>query len=241
MLFWLDMIPPARPAMSQRKPPSAEAPQPPVPARPCSPGRPKDLEKGQAILDCAKRLFIEHGYERVSMDQIAAGAGVSKLTVYNHYGDKDRLFAEAVRSYCEQGVPDRLFHDDPAMPLRECLMQIATRFHGFIHSPDAIAGHRMLCTPQMAASPVTDHFWSCGPERMQAGMAALLQRRAERGELALDDARRAASQFFALLKGEIHAQLLFGCECRLDEDEIRRHLEASVDMLMRAYRPGAGN
>ena len=45
-----------------------------VPARP--PGRPKDADKHAAILDAAKQLFVQHGYVGVSMDQIAASAGV---------------------------------------------------------------------------------------------------------------------------------------------------------------------
>src|SRR5690606_31620579 len=76
---------------------------PATPAKsPAAPGRPKDLEKGSAILDAARRLFTTQGFDGASMDQIAAAAGVSKLTVYSHYGDKETLFAEVVKSYCEQ-------------------------------------------------------------------------------------------------------------------------------------------
>ena len=59
-------------------------------AKAAGPGRPKDPGKRAAILDAAKRLFVSQGFERVSMDQIAAEAGVSKLTVYSHFGDKFR-------------------------------------------------------------------------------------------------------------------------------------------------------
>ncbi len=62
---------------------------PPAPTRAAGPGRPKDLGKRASILEAAKRLFIEQGYLGVSMDQIAAAAGVSKLTVYSHFGDKE--------------------------------------------------------------------------------------------------------------------------------------------------------
>ncbi|HEX7915780.1 helix-turn-helix domain-containing protein, partial [Rudaea sp.] len=62
------------------------------------PGRPKDMEKRAAILDAAKQLFVKQGFEGTSMDAIANKAGVSKLTVYSHYRDKETLFAEAVRS-----------------------------------------------------------------------------------------------------------------------------------------------
>ena len=51
------------------------------------PGRPKDQAKRLAILEAAKTLFMRNGYEGSSMDAIAAEAGVSKLTVYNHFTD----------------------------------------------------------------------------------------------------------------------------------------------------------
>src|SRR5690606_2086124 len=80
------------------------------PARnPTPPGRPKDLEKRAAILDAAKTLFPERGYEGTSMDAIAQAAGVSKLTVYSHFQDKDTLFVEAVKAKCEELLPQDLF------------------------------------------------------------------------------------------------------------------------------------
>ena len=87
--------------------PHARKPEADAPIRHASPGRPKDLAKGAAILEAAKRMFTLHGYERVSMDQIAAEAGVSKLTVYSHFGDKDALFAAAVKSHCETAAAGR--------------------------------------------------------------------------------------------------------------------------------------
>lgn len=207
-----------------------------APVRAASPGRPKDLGKAQAILDAAKQLFLEHGFERVSMDQIAATAGVSKLTVYNHYGDKERLFSEAVRTFCAQNVPESLFRDDPAKPLDACLLEIAQRFFDCISAPEAIAGHRMMCTPQMAASPTAHLFWASGPQHIQDGLATLLQRRAERGQLALPEPQRAAAQFFALLKGDAHSRMVLGC-CDFDQADIQAHLQASVNMFLRAYRP----
>ena len=71
----------------------------PAPARTAGPGRPKDLAKRAAILEAAKQLFLEQGYQGVSMDQIAATAGVSKLTVYSHFGDKETLFAATITAW----------------------------------------------------------------------------------------------------------------------------------------------
>ena len=76
------------------------------------PGRPKDQAKRLAILEAAKTLFMRNGYEGSSMDAIAAEAGVSKLTVYNHFTDKETLFSAAVKSKCEEQLPE-LFFDLP--------------------------------------------------------------------------------------------------------------------------------
>lgn len=207
---------------------------PAPPAKASAPGRPKDLGKGAAILEAAKRMFTAHGFDGVSMDQIAAEAGVSKLTVYSHFGDKETLFAAAVKSHCEQGLPDTLFAELPDMPLRERLLDIARAFFAMISSPAAIAGHRILCSPQIANSQLPQLFWEAGPKRIQAAFAELLVRRVDAGELDVPDPALASAQFFALLKGEPHAQLVFGC-CAVPAEAIEPHLAASVDMFLRAY------
>src|SRR3546814_20477568 len=78
------------------------------------PCRPKHLAKRKAILEAAKGLFPRHGYERISMDAIAAEAGVSKLTVYSHFKDKSSLFAAAVKARSEEKLPSRAFALRPA-------------------------------------------------------------------------------------------------------------------------------
>ncbi len=205
-------------------------------ARPSGPGRPKDLAKRAAILEAAKRMFTQQGFERASMDQIASEAGVSKLTVYSHFGDKESLFAAAVRAYCEQQLPSSLFQTEaPGTPLRERLLAIARAFYSMISNPEAVAGHRILCSPQLTESPLPRMFWEAGPQRVQDEFAALLRRRIAAGELDIPDVPRAAAQFFTLLKGEPHAQLVFGCCGELADADIESHLAASVDLFLRGY------
>jgi TetR/AcrR family transcriptional repressor of mexJK operon len=211
---------------SHRKPAGA-------PARHASPGRPKDLAKGAAILEAAKRMFTVHGYERTSMDQIANEAGVSKLTVYSHFGDKDALFAAAVRSHCDTQLPDTLFEPSPDTPLRERLLKIARAFFAMVSSPEASAGHRIRCSPQITGSTLPAIFWEAGPQRVQSAFATLLQHRVDAGQLDIPDVAMASSQFFALLKGEVHARMVFGC-CSGGRS-VDEHLEACVDMFLRAY------
>ena len=193
------------------------------------------MEKASAILEAGRRLFTAHGFDGASMDQIAAEAGVSKLTVYSHYGDKDTLFAAVVKSFCEQNLPDSLFETAPQMPIRERLMQVGRVFFAFISSPEAVAGHRMLCSPRMAESPLPRKFWEAGPERIQRAFAELLARRVECGDLEIADSALAARQFLTLLKGELHSRIVLGC-CHQCEDP-EGHVADSVDFFLRAYAP----
>lgn len=65
-------------------------------------GRPKDLEKRARILQAAKAIFLKSGYHGTSMNLIAQEAGVTKLTVYNHFQDKANLFICAITETCER-------------------------------------------------------------------------------------------------------------------------------------------
>lgn len=215
------------------------AAKPSAGAAPAGPGRPKDLAKRAAILDAARRMFTGHGFDGASMDQIATEAGVSKLTVYSHFGDKAALFRTVVRTYCEQSLPNALFEPSPDTPLRERLLEIARAFFAMCSSSEAVAGHRVMCAPKVHDSQLPALFWEAGPLRIQQAFAQLLERRIAAGELRIDDVPRAAAQFFVLLKGDLHARLVLG-ECNaLDARCIDEHLEASVDMFLRAYAADA--
>ncbi|WP_449284139.1 TetR/AcrR family transcriptional regulator [Luteimonas qiangzhengi] len=208
-------------------------------ARPtASPGRPKDLAKRAAILEAAERLFLLHGFEGVSMDQIAAAAEVSKLTVYSHFGDKDSLFTEAAKAYCEQQMPGSVFEPAPEVPVRDRLLDIARSFFSMISAPEAVAGHRLLCSPQMVEKRLAELFWEAGPGRVQKEFAHFLRRRISAGDLEIDDVARASAQFFALVRGELHMRMVFDCHHDPDmtrAEQERAHLEACADMFLRAF------
>ena len=223
--------------MSQRphpKPAPSEGARSPE-KRAAGPGRPKDLGKRAAILEAAKRLFVAQGFAGVSMDQIAADAGVSKLTVYSHFGDKEALFAAAVQAHFEQQLPDSLFAAADAAPLRDGLMQIARAFFAMIMDPDALAGHRIMCTPQVVETGMPQQAWEVGPQRAIDMVADVMRHHVEAGELDIDDIPRAASQFLCLVKGDLHQRVVFGCAPTPPAHEAQAQLEGAVDMFLRAY------
>ena len=206
-------------------------------AKSAGPGRPKDLEKRAAILQAAKRLFTTQGFDGTSMDAIASAAGVSKLTVYSHFQDKERLFVAAVECVCQEQMPAEIFLADLKGPIRRQLLTIARAFFSLITSEEALAVHRTIVANAQQSPKLAQLFWEAGPKRTQEGFEAFLRDEVKAGKLEISDTHRAASQFFCLLKGECHARMEFGCGEPLTAREIDEHLNATVDLFLRAYAP----
>jgi AcrR family transcriptional regulator len=68
-------------------------------------GRPREPETDQRILLAAQQLLAQQGFVRMSMDNVALKAGVTKPTVYRRYPNKIVLALEAVRAFCDLNPP----------------------------------------------------------------------------------------------------------------------------------------
>lgn len=208
-------------------------------AKSCGPGRPKDLEKRTAILEAAKRLFPHSGFEGTSMDAIASEAGVSKLTVYSHFTDKETLFVAAIRERCQEQMPATLFSVDRTAPVRRQLEAIGHAFHALITAPESIALHRLITSGSPSAQKLAQMFWDSGPRLLHDDFEEFLRHEVADGVLDIENIWRAASQFFALIKGELHARLLCGCSQPVSQADVDSHVRATVEMFLRAYAPCA--
>lgn len=204
---------------------------------PIGPGRPKDLAKREAILEAAKTLFLSLGYANTSMDAVAAAAGVSKLTVYSHFTDKQTLFCSAVMATCQIQLPDLLFEYPEGVPVEEVLLTIARNFQALISSDEAIKLSRLIMAQGSLDPSFGEYFYEAGPKRVLAGMEALLRGAHERGLLRIDNPLRAAEHFFCLVKGAPDYRLLLGCAGPLEGDEAEAHVREVVAVFLRAFHP----
>lgn len=204
--------------------------------QPSGPGRPKDPAKRRAILEAAKSLFLRNGYDGSSMDAIAAEAGVSKLTVYSHFIDKETLFSAAVKAKCEEQLPELLFELPAGAPIEAVLLNIGRGFHALISSRESVELHRMMVSLASQDPKLALMFYQAGPQRVLQGMEALLRKADQGGLLQIDDPLMAADQFFSLVKGGAHFRLLIGCCPMLEGEAAERHVRGAVGLFLRAYR-----
>lgn len=83
--------------------------------------------KRQAIIAAAIAEFRAMGFEATSMDKIAATAGVSKRTVYNHFPSKDELFTQILSQLWESSAALMAIPYDAGLPLRQQLLGLLSQ------------------------------------------------------------------------------------------------------------------
>jgi TetR/AcrR family transcriptional regulator, mexJK operon transcriptional repressor len=211
-----------------------------VPRKSPGPGRPKDMEKRAAILAAAKALFIRNAFAGTSMDAIAAAAGVSKLTVYSHFGDKDNLFREVIRSRIHDLLPEEIYNFDPAVDIGETLRAIATAHMRIDCQAENVGTFRAILSDCRQGNPRYGKLlWEEGPARTHRLLGELLRQAVDHGALDIPVVDTASVQFFSLIKGDLLLRRLFGCDECPDTaaSEIARMAMTGVDTFLRAYRP----
>ncbi|MCG8394499.1 MAG: TetR/AcrR family transcriptional regulator [Pseudomonadales bacterium] len=201
-------------------------------------GRPKDPAKRAAILKAATSLFLSQGFAGTSMDAIAKLAGVSKLTVYSHFSDKETLFSAAVETKCHNTLPVPIFELDRTQPLRTTLTKIGLGFLDLIHSMESVELQRLLNSQAAVDPDMSRLFFEAGPQRTLNAMEHLVREANQAGLLDAPDPKQAAENFFSLLQGCQHMKTLIGYRQPMTASEAQPHAEQVVDMFLRAYGKG---
>lgn len=201
-------------------------------------GRPKDPAKREAILAAAKELFLDRGFAQANMQEVADLAGVSKLTLYSHFGDKTALFVAAVREHYDHHLPDMIFQGWDRNDLRGALLAFARTYHDYLILPGTIAGRRLLRAPGVPTG-LSIEIWNIGPARIDAFLATILGDLARRGALLLDNPQLAAVHLLSLIRGDLYAQLDYGVQRHVPGEETEAFLASAVDLFLRAYAPSA--
>lgn len=210
----------------------------PIPVPQASPpGRPKDMEKRASILEAAMALFPSRGYDGTSVEAIAQSAGVSKLTVYSHFADKETLFGAAVTECCAQMLPHRLFEPEAGLPVRASLQGIGRAFLDLMMDERAIALHRVMISQAGQDRRLAEIFFSAGPRAALQEMESFLHAANAEGSLQVESPAHAAEHFFSMLKGVRHMRVLVGLGAPPPPAERDAHVSEIVQFFLRAYAP----
>lgn len=190
------------------------------------------VPKRQQLIDGAYKVFMEHGFEGASVDEIARAAGASKATLYSYFPDKRQLFEAVVQSRCgQQGV---ICCEGTGEPIETTLRHLAQAFVRFLNSRPAQEMFR-VCIAEAGRFPEAGRaFYEAGPAESRARLASFIKAAADRGELLVDDPLMAADQFSALCKtGGFLSTLLGGVP--VSDAEMSRVADEAVKTFLARY------
>ncbi|PNG59912.1 hypothetical protein WDL1CHR_04477 [Variovorax sp. WDL1] len=124
-------------------------------------------------------------------------------------------------------------------PLREVLLDLGTSVMAAALSPSAIALHKVAISECGRFSDAADALWTFGPARAIDRIREVLEDARRRGEVRIDDCSTAARQFVAMLRGDLHLEIIFGMRAAPSPGDIRNHVLSVVAVFLRgAWRNG---
>lgn len=180
------------------------------------------------IIDAAAELFLERGYEGVSIDAITAVVGGSKRDIYGLFGGKEALFRRAIEKLATERAD--LFRDiPPSSDVRAGLTAIGVKIIEVLLSPRALALHRLIISEAARAAHAADAFLTNAPQKAHETVAQLLRRHAERGDILVTDPDLTARIFVGALAADLQLLALLGKPVSEAEQQVKagavvRHL-----------------
>lgn len=94
---------------------------------------PTKAARRESIVLAAMRVFLERGIEGTTMEGIADASGVSKVTLYTYFSDKDAVFHECARLWIEQIKDVALAAHDPTLPPTERVRKVLIAKQGTVY------------------------------------------------------------------------------------------------------------
>ncbi|GGH76969.1 AcrR family transcriptional regulator [Pullulanibacillus pueri] len=166
-----------------------------------SPGRPPTTQKNtttdQVIIHAAIRLFLNHGYQKVSVDDVAEACGVTKATVYYYFKTKAELFTESILQMMERirRQIDSLLHSEK--PLKDRLFDVA---EAHLRATMDIDLDGFLRETKNNVSENQTHMMRQAEERMYQEIEVVIEEAVNNNEIRPVSPPFAAHAFIALLR-----------------------------------------
>ena len=198
-------------------------------------GRPKDEAKAAKILAAAGTQFIKQGVSHTTMAAIAEQAGVSKYTVYNHYGSKEALFQSVIQHKCDGFMDKTAFSNLPVDDAKEGLEAIGLGFVGILFDQEVLAMHRTIMAESRHDKTIAKLFYAAGPKYVSDLLDAYLTQLHDHGELCVEDVARATEVFLSLFTGKTHMQVVLNLAPKPTKKRLKQFVEENVDFFLRIF------
>jgi AcrR family transcriptional regulator len=195
----------------------------------------EDSSKRRQILDGARKVFMDLGFDGASMGEIARSAGVSKGTLYVYFADKSRLFEAIVEEETlDQGKV--AFNFDPERDVTTTLMDFGRAYIQMLCRPGGGSATRTVMAIAERMPEVGRRFYNNVVALTIARLAGYLEARAKLGDLRIEDCELAATQFMQMCQASLFMPFLFQAAPAPSAERIAEVVESATRMFLAGYQ-----
>jgi AcrR family transcriptional regulator len=200
-----------------------------------SPVGEEDSAKRRQILDGARKVFMNLGFDGASMGEIARAAGVSKGTLYVYFTDKSGLFEAIVeQEKLEQGKA--VFNLDPERDAVTTLNEFGRAYVQLLCRPGGGSAIRTVMAIAERMPDVGRRFYEAVLAHSIRQVAAYLDARVAAKELKIKDTELAAAQFMMSCQATLFQPFIFQAKPTPTSKEIDKVVDSAVSMFLAAYQ-----
>ncbi|MDB5657161.1 MAG: Transcriptional regulator TetR family [Tardiphaga sp.] len=205
------------------------------PQHAASPVGEEDSAKRRQILEGARKVFMNLGFDGGSMGEIARAAGVSKGTLYVYFADKSALF-EAIVAQEVLAQGKMAFNFDPARDTETTLKEFGTAYIQLLCRPGGGSSTRTVMAIAERMPEVGQRFYNNVIALTIGRLADYLKARVAAGDLAIGDCALAASQFMMCCQASLFMPFIFQAAPAPSPGQIAEVVDSATQMFLAAYR-----
>jgi TetR/AcrR family transcriptional regulator, mexJK operon transcriptional repressor len=193
------------------------------------------------LLDIAAEVFIEHGFEAASTNEIARRANCSKTTFYSRFPTKEKLFIAVLERRMDQIFREVATALPPDPPIESTLKDFSSRLLKLAIAKEQIALLQVVGMESRRFPELGQQFYELGPKRGITYLTQYMQEQIKRGRLMKEDPAIMAEHLHALLTSGPVRWFVLGLRNNLDQKEKQMRIDAAVEVFLRAYSPAASS
>ncbi|SRR5690554_4146979 len=185
--------------------------------------------KRDAILEAATELFLELGYDRVSLARVAKAANVSRATLFKRFPTKAELFEAAVLA--AGNTPEESLTVPPATDFRAGLVTLGLAYVELLNRPGMSDLIRVIIAESPKFPELRERTFDFGTLPVLAALKRYFLAANVAGTASVDDADLAATQFLGMIATVVFWPRLVHGNWSLREDETLSVVEQAAETL----------
>jgi len=198
----------------------------------------EDSSKRRQILEGARKVFMDLGFDGASMGEIARAAGVSKGTLYVYFDDKSRLFEAIVEEESlQQGKV--AFNFDPERDVTTTLTEFGQAYIQLLCRPGGGSATRTVMAIAERMPEVGRRFYNNVVALTIARLASYLDARVAAGDLEIGDCQLAAAQFMQMCQALLFMPFIFQAAPAPSAERIAEVVESATRIFLAGYQAKA--